>query len=103
MSLFDDLLLTARPAWHGPPAPQRSRALNRRCRHCHARTVGGATRCAACSHAERGRSSGTPDKSGLPVSCWCEATTVWCEVRLIAAGVTRSCGLPTCDPERIAA
>ncbi len=93
MTLFDALA----PPRYVPPR-RRSRAKLRACVACGDRTMRATDLCAACAAAER-RTKGPR----LPVSCWCEDTTVWVMKAAIVDGLTRSCGLEHCTPELIAA
>lgn len=39
----------------------------------------------------------------LPVTCWCERTTVWVAAEANRRGLTGSCGLPSCTQDLVAA
>lgn len=62
-------------------------------------TMRAAIQCAACSEAS-GRRVG---HGRVPVTCWCEGTTVWVERKFVDQGRTRSCGLPECGPQLLEA
>ena len=69
----------------------------RRCAECGDTTMRAARLCAACGWAFG--SSAIAGHGRVPVTCWCEATSLWVDRRLVSAGVTRSCGLEDCGPE----
>jgi hypothetical protein len=76
--------------------------LRRRCR-CGVVTIAGARLCAACDYARTIQTEGLPGWRGLPVACWCGQSFAWVAPRLVKAGLTRSCGLPGCEPIEVAA
>jgi hypothetical protein len=69
--------------------------------------TGKATRCAACSLAASSASTSNGllyrGKRIVPVSCWCQRTTVWVSHDDNLRGLTGSCGLSTCTQHLVVA